>query len=105
MKIINKKNKILYKYIKHDFSDGVIIAIILFSIAILLFITSILISYIFIGEAPLIIAGICISSLIFDIGSLIIVILEIYLFKNYHSEIRNLLILQIIFLILWILIT
>lgn len=105
MKVINKNSKTIYKYSKHDFSDGVITAIILYAIAILLFIVSIVISYIFIGEAPLIVAGVGVSSIIFDIGSMIYVILDIYLYKNFHIEIRNLLILQILFLILWIFIT
>lgn len=105
MRVINKKNKTIYKYDKHEFSDGVIIAIIMFAIAILLFISSVIISYIFLGEAPLFIAGVGISSILFDVGSMLIVVLEIYLYKNFHKEIRNLLILQIIFLIIWIFIT
>lgn len=102
MREIVKKNKIIYNYKEHIISDGVKVAILLYFISILLLIISILVSYLYMGEAPPIVAGIGMSSIIFNLGSMVSVILEIYLYNNFHSEIRTMLILQLIVFAIWI---
>ena len=104
MKVVVRNNEKIFKYEKHKFSFGVKSAIGLYITGIFLFCLSIYISYLLDGEAGTFIAGIAISSLICDIFSLIIVILEIYLYKNFYSEIRNMLILQIVYLVFFIII-
>lgn len=102
MRVVSKNDKTIYKYDSHRFSDGVLQAIILFAIAILLFVVSIIISYLYLGEAPSFIAGIGISSMLFNLASMVEIILEIYLYKNFHKEIRNMLLLQILLFSIWI---
>lgn len=102
MQVINKNNKTIYKYGEHKLSDGVITSIIFFAVAVLLFACSILISFIFLGEAPSFVAGIGISSMICNAASMFYIVLEIYLYKNFHKEIRNMLILQILLFSIWI---
>lgn len=102
MREIVKKNRIIYNYKEHIISDGVKVAILLYIISVLLLIVSILVSYLYMGEAPPIVAGIGMSSIIFNLGSMVSVILEIYLYNNFHSEIRTLLILQLIIFGVWI---
>lgn len=102
MREIVRKNKIIYNYQLHTLSDGTKTAIILYAIAVLFLIISILISYIFLGEAPSIVAGFGISSILFNIGSMINIILEVYLYNNFHPEIRTMLFLQLILFSIWI---
>ncbi len=102
MREIVKKDKIIYSYNAHKISDGVFYAIILYAISILLLIISILISYIYLGAAPSIVAGIGLSSIIFNIGSMAFIINEVYTYQNFHSEIRTMLILQLILFSIWI---
>ena len=102
MREVIRNNKVIYNYRVHKLSDGVILSIIFYIIAVLYLILPILISYLFLGEAPSIIAGIGISSIIFNFASMIKIILEIYLYGNYHSEIRTMLILQLILFSIWI---
>ena len=102
MREIVRKNKIIYNYQPHKLSDGTIAAIILYLVAVFLLLISVMISYIFLGEAPSIVAGIGLSSIIFNIGSIINIILEVYLYNNYHPEIRTMLLLQLILFSIWI---
>lgn len=104
MKVVVRNNEKVFKYEKHKFSFGVKSAIGLYVGCIFLFCLSIYISYLLDGNAGTFIAGIVFSALICDIASLIIVILEIYLYKNFYSEIRNMLILQVAFLLFFIII-
>lgn len=102
MRIVSRKDKKIYKYESHKISDGVFVAIILYAIAVLLLLISIIISYLYLGEAPTYIAGIGLSSIFFNIASMINIILEIYLYGNFHIEIRNMLLLQILLFVIWI---
>lgn len=102
MREIVKKNKIVYNYTEHIISDGVKIAIMLYAVALVLLLISILISYLYMGEAPSIVAGIGLSSIFFNIGSMINIILEVYLYNNFHPEIRTMLILELILFAIWI---
>ncbi len=102
MREIVKKNKIVYNYTEHIISDGVKIAIMLYAVAVVLLLISILVSYLYMGEAPSIVAGIGLSSIFFNIGSMINIILEVYLYNNFHPEIRTMLILELILFAIWI---
>ena len=102
MREIVKKNKIVYNYKSHELSYGVKVAIVLYAVAILLLVISVLISYIYLGEGPSIIAGIGISSILFNIVSMVNIILEVYLYNNFHPEIRTMLLLQLILFTIWI---
>ena len=102
MREIVRKNKTIYSYQLHTLSEGTIAAIILYAVAALLLIVSILISYIFLGEAPSIVAGFGISSIIFNIGSMANIILEVYLYNNFYPEIRTMLFLQLFLFSIWI---
>lgn len=102
MREIIKNNKVIYNYQTHKLSDGVLYSIILYVVAVLLLILSILISYFYLGEAPSIIGGIGISSIVFNIASMIFIILEVYLYNNFHKEIRTMLLLQLILFSIWI---
>lgn len=102
MRVVNKNDKTVYKYGTHRFADGVLSAIILYAVAVLLLVVSVVISYLYLGEAPTFVAGIGISSMLFNLASMINIILEIYLYKNFHAEIRNLLLLQILLFSIWI---
>ena len=102
MREIIKNNNVVYDYDVHKLSDGVILSIILFLIAILLLILSIVISYMFLGDAPSFVAGIGMSSLIFNAGSMYKIISEIYLHDNFNREVKVMLILQLILFTIWI---
>lgn len=102
MREIVKKNKVVYNYTEHIMSDGVKVAILLYVIAILLLMISVLISYLYMGDAPSVVAGFGLSSIIFNVGSMVNVILEVYLYNNFHPEIRTMLVLQLILFAVWI---
>ena len=102
MREIIRKNEKIYDYEIHKLSDEVKLSIILYIIAVLLLLNSIFLSYIFLGDAPTIVAGIGISSIIFNIASIVLIIYEIYVYNNYHNEIRTMLILQLILFSVWI---
>lgn len=102
MREIAKNNKIIYNYQTHKFSDGVLYSILLYIISVLLLLISILISYLYLGEAPSIIGGIGLASIIFNASSMIFIILEVYLYNNFYSEIRTMLILQLVLFSVWI---
>ena len=99
-----RKNEIVYDYEIHKLSQDVRLAIILYIFAVILLIVSIFISYLFLGDAPSIVAGIGISSLILNTASMALIVMEIYLQDNYHSEIRTMLVLQLILFSIWFLI-
>ena len=102
MREIVKKNKVIYNYKEHIIPYGVKVAILLYVIAVLLLLVSILISYLCMGDAPSIVAGIGLSSLICNIGSMVNIILEVYLYNNFHPEVRTMLILQLVLFAVWI---
>ena len=102
MREIVRKNKIIYNYQIHKLSEGTITAIILYAISVLFLLVSILISYMFLGEAPSIVAGFGISSLLFNFASMLNIILEVYLYNNFHPEIRTMLFLQLFLFSIWI---
>lgn len=102
MRVIYKNNQVYYKYDQHKMSDGVKVAILYYIIAILLFVFSVAISFLYFGNAPTFVAGIGISSILFNLLSMIYIIMEIYLYQNFHKEIRNMLLLQLGYFIFWI---
>ena len=102
MREIIRKNKVIYNYKEHIIPYGVKVAILLYVVAIFLLIISILVSYLYMGEAPAIVAGIGISSMIFNVGSMVNIILEVYLYNNFHTEIRTMLFFQLILFAIWI---
>lgn len=104
MEKIKRKNKIIYKYKEKDISNEIIFAILWYVVAILLLILAIFISYICEGEAPLIVGGIGAASIFLDIVSMGYIIYDIYINNNFQKAIRNMLILQLIFIIFWIII-
>lgn len=104
MRIINKNNRIIYKYARHIISDGVKDSIVLFLISIIILLFSIVISILFSGQAPSFIAGFGISSMLFNFASMTLIILEIYLYDNYNKEIRYMLMLQIALFTIWMII-
>ena len=102
MREIVKNNQIIYSYKTHKLSEGVIHSIIFFAIAVIFLIISILISYLYLGEAPSFIAGFGLTSIIFNIASITKIVMEIYLYENYSPEIRTMLILQLLLFSIWI---
>lgn len=102
MREIVRKNKTVYNYTEHIMSYGVKVAILLYVVAVLLLMISILVSYLFMGEAPSIVAGIGMASIIFNLGSMTNIILEVYLYNNFHPEIRTMLLLELILFAIWI---
>ena len=102
MREIVKKNKVIYSYKEHVISEGVKVAVLLYVIAIFFLIISILVSYLFMGEAPTVVAGIGLASIIFNVGSMVNIILEVYLYNNFHTEIRTMLFLQLVLFAVWI---
>lgn len=102
MREIIRKNGVVYSYTKYERSEGIIYAIILYAIAVLFLFISIVISLLYLGEAPSIVGGLGLTSIIFNTGSLLNVILDIYFYRNFHTDVRTLLILQIILYSVWI---
>lgn len=101
MKVIIKNNQVRYKYTKNKLSDGVILSIVFYAVAIFLFFLSILISVLHKGNAGSIISGIIFSSFLFDILAIYFTILEIYLYENKKKSVRNILFLEILYFIFW----
>lgn len=102
MREIVRKNKTIYNYTDHTISYGVKVAILLYVASVLLLLISILVSYLCMGEAPSVVAGIGISSIIFNIGSMVNIILEVYLYNNFYPEIRTMLFLELVLFAIWI---
>ena len=102
MREIVRKNKIIYNYEQHKLSEGVVTAIVLFILSVLLLLSSILISFLYLGEAPSYVGGIGIASIIFNLGSMVNIVLEVYLYNNFYPEIRTMLLLQLIIFSIWI---
>lgn len=103
MKVIKKNNQEIYKYKKHEFGYDTKISIMFFVLALVFLGIGVMISYFSGGEGSTIVAGFGISSIICDISSLVYVIKEIYN-KNFFPEVRNILVLTVLFLIMWIVI-
>ena len=102
MREIVKNNQIYYSYKTHKLSEGVLHSIIFFEVAVIFLIISILVSYLYLGEAPSFIAGLGLTSIIFNIASITKIVMEIYLYENYAPEIRTMLILQLLLFSVWI---
>lgn len=103
MKVIKKNEKEIYKYLKHEFTDGMKTSIMFFVLSVLFLFIGVLISYLSGGDAGTIVGGFAISSIICDISSLVYVIIEIY-HKKFYPEVRNMLLITVLYLIMWILI-
>ena len=104
MREIVRNNQIYYSYKTHKMSEGVIYSIVFFAVALIFLIISILVSYLYLGKAPSFVAGLGITSIIFNIASITKIVMEIYLYENYSSEIRTMLILQLLLFSVWLLI-
>lgn len=102
MREIIKNNKTVYDYKTHKISYDVTLSAVLYCISILLMLLSFFISYIYIGNAPTVVAGVGISSLIFNTASMIVVVYDIYMHDNYSREVGVMLILQLILFSIWI---
>lgn len=102
MREIVRNNQIYYSYKTHKMSEGVIYSIAFFAVAVIFLIISILVSYLYLGEAPSFVAGFGITSIIFNIASITKIVMEIYLYENYSPEIRTMLILQLLLFSVWI---
>ena len=101
MKVIKKNNQEIYKYKKHEFGYDTKISIMFFVLSITFLGIGVLISYFSAGEGGTIVAGFGISSIICDISALIYVVKEIYN-KNFYPEVRNILVLTVLYLVMWI---
>lgn len=102
MREIIRKSGVVYSYTKYERSKGIIHAIILYAIAVLFLAISIVVSLLYLGEAPSIVGGLGLVSIIFNLGSLTNVIMDIYLYRNFHTDVRTMLLLQIILFSVWI---
>ena len=102
MKIIVKNNKVKYNYVERDQSEGEKYSIILYKIAIIIMLFCLLLAVFFGGNTPMILSGIAISSFICNLGSMAFSISEIYLYEVYTSLTRNMLGLQILYILFWI---
>lgn len=102
MRVITRNKKKLYKYEKIPFTYNIKMAILFFAIAIFVYLIGILIAVLCKGEAPMIVGGIGISSIIIDLLSMGYIIYDIYEYKNFQPSIRNMLLLQILFLVYWV---
>lgn len=101
MKVIIKDNQKRYKYSKLKISEGERLSIILFVTSFLLVLISIIISFFYEGEAPAIVGGMGVASIICILGSMAFSISEIYLYRSYTYTTRNMIFLQIISLLFW----
>lgn len=102
MRELIRKTGVVYSYTKYERSEGMIHAIILYAIAVLFLVISIILSLLYFGEGPSIIGGFGLVSIIFNVGSLSNVIMDIYLYRNFHTDVRTMLLLQIILFSVWI---
>ena len=103
MKVVKKNNQEIFKYKKHEFGYDTKVSIMFFILSLIFLGVGVLISYFSNGEGGTIIAGFGISSIICDISALIYVIKEIYN-KNFYPEVRNILVLTVLYLVMWIII-
>ena len=102
MKIIVKNNKVKYNYVERDKSEGERLSILLYRAAIVLMVFCLLMSIFFRGDTPMILSGVAISSFVCNLGSMAFSISEIYLYEVYTSLTRNMLGLQILYILFWI---
>ena len=103
MKVIKKNNQEIYKYKKHEYGYDTKVSIMFLVLSVLFLAVGVLISYLSNGEGGSIIAGFGFSSIICDVSALIFIIKEIYN-KNFYPEVRNILVLSVLYLIVWIII-
>lgn len=99
MRVVVKNNQVRYKYAKEKLAYNDKMSIITYSIAIVVFIFALCISIIYGGEGPLIVGALGTVSIVFDLVSMFFSIYEIYEYNIYKRVTRNMLILQICFLI------
>lgn len=102
MRVIKRNNQIKYKYEKEKYSEGVKLSVLLYIVCIFIFFLSIIISIVCRGEASEIVGGLGFTSIICCLGSMAFSISEIYLYKSYKKITRNMLLLQILYLLYWI---
>ena len=102
MRVIVRNNKIKYVYAKPKLTEGIKLSIIMFVAAIVMLLIGVLISILFSGNAPSIVASFGISSIICNTASMASIVLEVYLYKNFAPAVRNMLLLQIFLFIVWI---
>ena len=102
MKIIVKDNKVKYNYVERDQSEGERLSILLYKVAIVLIVFCLLMAIVFRGDTPMILSGVAIASFICNLGSMAFSISEIYLYEVYTSLTRNMLGLQILYILFWI---
>ena len=102
MREIIRKNRIIYNYEIYKLSEGSKTAILLYVVAVFFLIMPMFVSYFCGGEAPTIIAGFGLTSIICNIGSMLNIVLEVHLYNNFHPEIRTMLLLQLILFSIWI---
>ena len=101
MRIINKNNKKIYVYTRFKKPTSILISNILFIVSIILFAISVFISVIYDANAPMIVGGIALSSLFFNICSMIFSLSELYYSNSYTKYFRNIFLLQLLYLIIW----
>ena len=102
MRVIVRNNKIKYMYAKTKMTEGIKLAIILFIIAVSMLALGVLISILFNGNAPTFVASFGIMSIGCNVASMVNIVLEVYLYQNFAPAVRNMLLLQIAFFIVWI---
>ena len=102
MRVIVRNNKIKYMYAKSKWTEGIKNAIFLFIVAVLMLVFGVLISILFHGNAPSFVAGLGIMSIGCNVASMTNIVLEVYLYQNFAPAVRNMLLLQIAFFIVWI---
>ena len=102
MRKIIKNNQIRYKYSKDQLAYNDKMSIICFVICIIFFLMGLVVSVIYGGEGPMLIGALGIIAILFDLISMFYSIYEIYEYNIYKRITRNMLLLQIGFLIFMI---
>lgn len=102
MRVIKKNNQVKYKYEKEKWSEGIKLSVLLYILSIFIFFVAVIISILNRGEASEIVGGLGVASIIFCLGSMAFSISDIYLYKSYKRITRNMLLLQILYLLFWI---
>ena len=102
LRVIRKNNQVKYKYQKEKWPEGVKLSVLLYIITIFTFVLSVIISIISKKQSEGLISGIALTSIICCLGSMSFSISEIYFYKSYKRVTRNMLLLQILYLLFWI---
>lgn len=102
MRIVVRNNKIKYMYVKPEMTEDIKLSIIMFIISVVMLLLGIFISILFSGNAPTIVAAFGLISIICNVASMTYIVLEVYLYQNFAPAVRNMLLLQILFFIIWI---